>query len=94
MKEKITLKVLIENDQLFTGDFVPNQKLHVIVNQASAQLKIQGEDRELRREDGTPLQDLSATIQDSHLYDGEVLRYFKKVTKPDRDKGFAAYGIL
>jgi hypothetical protein len=89
MKEKITVKVLIENDQLYTGDFVPSQKLHVIVHQASAQLKIQDEGRELKREDGTPLLDLQHTIVEAGIYEGETLRYFKKSPKPDRDKGFA-----
>lgn len=88
-KEKLTIKVLIENDQIFTDEFNLNQKVQVIVNKISADLKIDAEGRELRHEDGQPIEDLTKAIEDINIQDGECLRFFKKSTKPDRDKGFA-----
>jgi molybdopterin/thiamine biosynthesis adenylyltransferase len=88
-KEKLTIKVLIENNQIYTGEFNINQKLHVIVNKATEHLNISADGRELRREDGTPLPDLNKTIEDVGIYDNEVLKFLKKAPKPDRDKGFA-----
>lgn len=88
-KEKTTIKVLIENDQLFLEDYTPNQKLQVIVNKALSHLNITAEGRELKREDGTPLTDFSQTVENSGIHDNETLRFFKKAPKPDRDKGFA-----
>jgi hypothetical protein len=87
--EKSLLKILIENDQLFSHEFNGHQKLHVIVNKAIESLKITSDGRELKREDGTPLTDLTKTIEEINLRNGEVLRYFKKADKPNRDKGFA-----
>jgi hypothetical protein len=88
-KDKILIKVLIENDRIYSHEYNPNQKLQVIVNQALEHLNITLDSRELKREDGTPLADLSRTIEDTGIFDGETLRYFKKAPKPDRDKGFA-----
>lgn len=88
-KEKLTIKVLIEGDKAFTDEYNANQKIQVIVNKTLAHLKINSEGRELRREDGTPILDLGKTIEDIGILEGECLRFFKKVQKPDRDKGFA-----
>lgn len=88
-KEKTTIKVLIENDQLFLEDYNPNQKLQVIVNKALSHFNITVEGRELKREDGTPLSDFSKTVEETGIQDNETLRFFKKAPKPDRDKGFA-----
>lgn len=88
-KDKILVKVLIENDKLYTHEFNLNQKLQVIVNQTLEHLNITSENRELKREDGTPVLDLTQTVEKAGLRDGETLRYFKKASKPERDKGFA-----
>ena len=88
-KDKIGVRVLIENDQLYSHEYNPNQKLQVIVNQTLEHFHINSQDRELRREDGTPLPDFTLSIDQTTIHDGETLRYFKKTTKPDRDKGFA-----
>lgn len=88
-KEKMTIKVLIENDRIFTDEFNSNQKIQVIVNKTLANLKIDDEGRELRHEDGVPIIDFSKTIEDANIQDGECLRFVKKNPKPDRDKGFA-----
>lgn len=88
--KKLTLRVLIENDKIFEDEFLQNQKLNVLVNRAVAKLGITEEGRELKREDGTPLLDLSKTIGEVGLYNNETLRFFKKAPNtPDRDKGFA-----
>lgn len=88
--DKLSLSVLIEDDQVFEEEYVSKQKLKVILNKAKAKLNIDLEDRTLRREDGTPLEDLTQTIEETGIRDGETLRLFKKVKdKPDRDKGFA-----
>lgn len=90
MQEKrMTIKVLIENDQIFADEYNSNQKIQVIVNKTVAHLKIETQDRELRREDGTPILDFNLTIDEVHIVAGESLRFFKKSIKPDRDKGFA-----
>lgn len=88
-KEKITISVLIEGDQRFEEEYVPNQKIQVAVNKTLDRLGITSDGRELKREDGSVISDIQATIEELGLYDGEVLRYFKKAPKPDRDKGFA-----
>ena len=88
-KEKLTISVLIEGDQQFREDYLGNQKVQVVINKASENLNITSEGRELKREDGTVITDPKVTIEELGLYDGEVLRYFKKAPKPDRDKGFA-----
>lgn len=90
MKEKkLTIKVLIENDQIFEEEYNSNQKVQVIVNKTLAHLKINGEGRELRHEDGTPITDFNKSIEEVGLVNGECMRFFIKSTKPDRDKGFA-----
>ncbi len=88
-KEKLTIKVLIENDQIFEEEYNSNQKLQVIVNKTLAQLKITADGRELKREDGTPLTDLTQRIEETDIQEGETLRFFKVAPKPDRDKEFA-----
>lgn len=88
-KEKMTIKVLIENDRIFVDEYNPNQKVQVIVNKTLADLKIDAEGRELRHEDGRPITDFKVTIEEANIQDGECLRFIKKSTKPDRDKGFA-----
>ena len=88
-ENKLIIKVLIENDGLFEDDFVIKQPVQVIVNQAVAKLGIDKSGRELRREDGTPITDLSLKIEEVGIYNMETLRYFKKTDKPDRDKRFA-----
>jgi len=88
-KEKIDIKVLIENDRVYSDEYNLNQKLQVIVNKTLEHLAITADGRELKREDGTPLLDLSRTIEEVGIRDGETLRFFKKAPKPDRDKGFA-----
>ncbi|MBS1511077.1 MAG: DUF2604 domain-containing protein [Bacteroidetes bacterium] len=88
-KEKLTIKVLIEGDKVFTEEYNGNQHLQVIVNKAIENLNITTTDRELKREDGTPLLDWKKTIDEIGLRDGETLRFFKKAIKPDRDKRFA-----
>ncbi|MEQ9221091.1 MAG: hypothetical protein RLO17_23755 [Cyclobacteriaceae bacterium] len=88
-ENKLNIKVLIENDQLFEGEFVVKQPVQVIVNRAVAHLKIQPDGRELRREDGTPITNLSAKIEEVGIYNNETLRFFEKSDKPDRDKRFA-----
>lgn len=87
--EKLSIAVLIENDQKHEDEYVSKQKLQVVVNKAPANLNIETEGRVLRREDGTPLNDLSKTIEEVGINDGEVLRFVKKSDKPDRDKRFA-----
>lgn len=87
--KKVKISVLIEGDKIFSEDYNDNQKLQVIVNKTLEKLQITADGRELRREDGTPLPDLNLTIAEAGIREGEVLRYFKKVVKPDRDKGFA-----
>lgn len=86
---KLTINILIENDQKYGDEFISKQKLQVIVNKITAKLKIDAEGRILRREDGTQLTDLSKTIEEVGISDGETLRFFKKSDKPDRDKRFA-----
>ncbi len=88
-KEKLEIKVLIEGDKTYSEEYNYNQKIQVIVNKTLAHLGIDSEGRELRREDGTPILDWTKTIEDVGILDGETLRFFKKVQKPDRDKGFA-----
>jgi hypothetical protein len=88
-EKKLTIKVLIENDRVFTEEYNSNQKIQVVVNKALAHLKIESEGRELRREDGAPILDFNLTIEEIGIANGEVLRFFKKSIKPDRDKGFA-----
>jgi hypothetical protein len=88
-KEKLEIKVLIEGDKSFTEEYNINQKIQVIVNKTLENLKINAEGRELRREDGTPILDWKKTIDEVVIVNGECLRFFKKVQKPDRDKGFA-----
>jgi hypothetical protein len=63
----------------------------VIINKTVENLNITSEDRELRREDGTPITNLTLRIDETTIRDGETLRFFKKASKPDRDKRFA-YG--
>jgi len=90
MKEKrMTIKVLIENDLIFEEEYNSNQKVQVLVSKTLAHLKIDGEGRELRHEDGTPITDFNKTMEDIGIVNGECLRFFIKSTKPDRDKGFA-----
>ena len=89
MKNKLTIGVLIEEDKLYKEEYPVNQKIQVIVNKTCEHLGITPEGRELKREDGTVIQDFKQTIEDVGLYDGENLRFFKKAPKPDRDKGFA-----
>ncbi len=88
-KDKIEIRVLIENDRVFTDEYNPNQKLQVIVDKAISHFSITAESRELKREDGTPLADLTLRIDETTIREGETLRFFKKASKPDRDKGFA-----
>ena len=87
--KKMTISVLIEGDQKFSETYNGNQKIQVIVQQALANLKIEGADRKLRREDGTPIDDFSKTIEEVGIQNQEVLRFIKSANKPDRDKGFA-----
>ncbi len=86
---KLNISVLIESDRKYGDEFVSKQKLQVIVNKLTANLKIDAGGRVLRREDGTVLKDLSKTIAEAGIFDGEVLRFFVKSDKPGRDKGFA-----
>ncbi|GAA4334800.1 DUF2604 domain-containing protein [Flaviaesturariibacter amylovorans] len=88
-KDKLEIKVLIEGDRVYTEEYNPNQKLQVIVNKTLEHLNITPGGRELKREDGTPLTDLNLMIDTTSIRNGETLRYFKKASKPDRDKGFA-----
>lgn len=90
-KEKITITVRIENDRVYSHDYNPNQKLQVVVNQALEYLGITSDGRQLRRDDGSTLSDLTVTIEDAGIRDGEILTYIKKAPKPDRDKGFASW---
>jgi len=46
--KKLKISVLIENDQIFTDEYLDNQKLEVIVNRTLAKLKITAEGRELK----------------------------------------------
>ena len=87
--ERLSISVLIENDQIFSDEYNSNQKVNVVVNKSKAHLKIETEGRELRHEDGTPIVDFNQTIEEALIVNGETLRFFKKSTKPDRDKGFA-----
>ncbi|MEQ8553081.1 MAG: hypothetical protein RIC06_24355 [Cyclobacteriaceae bacterium] len=88
MDNKLIIKVLIEDNQLFEDEFVIKQPIDVIVNKTVAFFKIDTQGRELRREDGTPITNFSIKIEDSGIYNLETLRFFKK-TGPDRDKRFA-----
>lgn len=88
-KEKLTIKVLIENDQVFIDEYNSNQKIQVIINKTLAHFKIDAEGRELRHEDGEPITDFTKSITDANIQDNECLRFIKKSVKPDRDKGFA-----
>lgn len=85
----MTIKVLIENDKIFVNEYNSNQKVQVIVNKALVNLKIDAEGRDLRHEDGKPITDFTVTIEEANIQDGECLRFIKKSSKPDRDKGFA-----
>ena len=87
--EKLTVKVLIENDRIYSEEYNPNQKVQVIVNKTLAHLKISADGRELRHDDGTPITDFNQTIKEAGIVNEETLRFFKKSSKPDRDKGFA-----
>lgn len=87
--QKLTVKVLIENDQIYSEEYNPNQKVQVIVNKTLAHLKIDAEGRELRHDDGKPITDFNQTIEEASIENGEILRFVKKSAKPDRDKGFA-----
>jgi hypothetical protein len=88
--KKITIKVLIENDRIFTEEYNVNQHLKVIVNKTIEHFSLDAnEERILRREDGTELTDLNSTIQDIGIRDGETLRYIKKAPRPPRQEGFA-----
>lgn len=87
--DKIIIKVLIENDQIFSDEFNLNQKVQVIINKTIAQLKINAEGRELRHEDGIPIINFNQKISEVEITNAETLRFFKKSAKPDRDKGFA-----
>lgn len=86
---KLTIKVLVENDRIYSDEYNPNQKVQVIVNKTLAHLKIDAKGRELRHEDGTPITDFKQTIEEAGIVNEETLRFFKKSSKPDRDKGFA-----
>lgn len=88
-KQKITIKVEIENNQVFTNEYNLNQKLIVVVNKTLEHFNITADGRVLRRADGKELTNLQLTIDDTNIFDGETLRFFKKVDKPDRDKRFA-----
>ena len=88
-KEKLTIKVMIEGNKMFTDEFNLNQKVQVILNRVLEHLGITAENRELRHEDGQPIIDYNKTIEESNIHDGENLKYFKKAVTPDRDKGFA-----
>lgn len=89
---KLTLQVLIEDNQVFTVEFLPNQKLHVVTNKTEAHFHIDGTERILRRADGTELPDLQRTIADTGIFEGEVLKYLKKAPRPPREEGFASRG--
>lgn len=91
--EKFTIKVRIENQQIFNNEYNPNNKLHVIVERTISYFHITADERELHREDGTLLSNLQLRIEDIPLRDGETLIFIKKAPKPDRDKGFA-YGRI
>ncbi|MDX8339766.1 DUF2604 domain-containing protein [Draconibacterium sp. IB214405] len=86
---KLTVKVLIENDKVYLEEYNPNQKVQVILNKTLTNLKIDDEGRELRHEDGTPITDFNQTLAEAGIENEETLRFFKKSSKPDRDKGFA-----
>lgn len=88
-KQKLNLKILLENDQMFEGEFNINQKVEVIINQAKARLKFDENGRVLRREDGTEIPDTTLSIETIGLYPNETLKYFKRSDKPDRDQRFA-----
>lgn len=88
--KKITINVLIENDQIYTAVYNINQKLKVIVNKTIEHFSLTStENRVLRREDGTELLDYNKKIEDAGILDGETLRFIVKTDKPKRDKGFA-----
>lgn len=87
--KRVIVKVLIENDQVFSDEYNTNQKIQVVVNKTLANFKIESENRILRHEDGQQIQDFTKTIEESGVQDGECLRYVKKSDKPNRDKGFA-----
>lgn len=89
MKKAITIKVMIENDQLFEETFQPNQKIQVILNKLQARFKIELVKRTLRREDSSEIKDYTATIEDIGIYDQETLNFYKNSNKPDRDERFA-----
>ena len=90
MKAKLEISVLIENDQVFVEEYNTNQKLQVIVNKTINHFNLtDANKRVLRREDGTELLDYKVTIENVGIENGETLRFFIKVDKPDRDKRFA-----
>lgn len=91
MEKKITIRVLIENDRVFENNYVVKQPIKVIVSKTVDHFSlVDGSERILRREDGTPLKDPHVKIEEAFIRDGETLRYFLKSPKPDdRDKGFA-----
>lgn len=89
MKKAITIKVMIENDQLFEETFQPNQKIQVILNKLQAKFKIELAKRTLRREDSSEIKDYNATIEDIGVYDQETLNFYMNSNKPDRDERFA-----
>lgn len=87
--KKITISVLIEGDRIFSETYNSNQKIQVIVQKALANLKVEEGGRILRKEDGTPIDDFSKSIEEIGIQNREVLRFVKSADKPDRDKGFA-----
>lgn len=89
MKKAITIKVIIENDQLFEETFQPNQKIQVILNKLRAKFKVELDQRTLRREDSSEIKNYNTTIEDIGIYDQETLNFYKNSSKPDRDERFA-----
>lgn len=89
MRKAITIKVMIENDQLFEETFQTNQKIQVILNKLKAKFKIELNNRTLRREDSSVIKNYDQTIEEVELYDLETLNFYKNSNKPDRDERFA-----
>ncbi len=88
--KKVFLNVLIENNQIYSAEFVEKQKLKVIIEKTVEHFNLaDNNDRTFYREDGTVIQDLNPTIEDIGLYEGETLRYLKKSKPRPGGEGFA-----
>jgi hypothetical protein len=91
MKEKLTITVMIEGGKTFTADYVPNQKVEVLVNRVESEFKIQNEkNRKLMRSDESIISNYNLTLDTIGVRDGETLKFIAvNAPVPDKPKKFA-----